>query len=128
MGILARWHIEGSMGRPPAIRAVLDWADARNKPHQTERGTRVATQKGAVSLGEVAMAFSILWRQLFVKNGLLYRHWDSAETGQDQVQLIIPFEAHKKVLEQLIFRRLAEDSSRLKRPFCEYARCFSGHP
>ena len=85
----------------PAIRAVLEWADVKNKPHQTELGTRVATQKEAVSLGEEALAYWNLWRQLFVKNGLLYRHWASAESGQDQVQLIVPFEARKEILEQL---------------------------
>ena len=85
----------------PAIRAVLEWADARTKPNQNELGTRVATQKEAVSLGEEALAYWNLWRQLFVKNGLLYRHWASAESGQDQVQLIVPFEARKEILEQL---------------------------
>ena len=85
----------------PAIRAVLEWADAKTKPNQNELGNRVATQKEAVSSGEEALAFWNLWRQLFVKNGLLYRHWASAESGQDQVQLIVPLESRKEILEQL---------------------------
>ena len=58
----------------PVFRAVLEWADAKTKPNQNDFGTRVATQKEAVSLGEEALAYWNLWRQLFVKNGLLYRY------------------------------------------------------
>ena len=70
----------------------------KNKRHEPELGARVATQKEAVALGEEALAYWKLWCQLFVRNGLLFRQWAIADSGQDQVQLIVPFETREEKL------------------------------